>query len=58
MDTYADKLEELVQLFEGKELEIVDAQTHYISLRRDQEPLEMTVEKDLINKDKHISIFF
>ncbi|MBD3212681.1 MAG: hypothetical protein GF311_08730 [Candidatus Lokiarchaeota archaeon] len=52
LDTYADQLEELIQLFEGKELEIVDAQTHYISLRGDQETLEKAAEKGLIYKDK------
>ncbi len=53
----AKLLERLVNMFKGKNLEVIDAQVHHISLGGDMETLELAVKENLLSKDK-IDIYY
>ena len=52
LESNAEMLERLVEIFKGKNLKVIDAQVHHISLDGDNETLEQAVKEKLLSKDK------
>lgn len=57
LESNAEMLERLVDMFKGKKLEVIDAQVHHISLGGDEETLEKAVKEKLLSKDE-IDIYY